>query len=71
VIDRILGDGSCGVSLCTQPCAEGQLLCRRHWFKVPAELREDVNIAWRRYRMNQINLGELRAVQNAAIEAVK
>ena len=39
----------CAVPRCTGPARSGQLMCRSHWFDVPAEIRRMVNKTWRAY----------------------
>lgn len=66
---------ACPVDGCPDRHRPGQLLCRRHWYKVPKELRDDV---WRTARAmhNEEELGgpgyrAWREARGAAIAAVE
>jgi hypothetical protein len=48
-----------------------ELLCPTCWRKVPGDLRSEVWRAWRNFQDGEVTSDELRAVQAAAIEAVK
>jgi len=47
-----------------------ELLCPRCWYRVPSDLRSQVWCAYRDWLDDRAGLDELRAVQQAAIEAV-
>jgi len=70
-IDLTYGGGKCPVAGCGKAIPEGHLMCRRHWFSVPHELRVNVSATLGRWLRNQITLGELRHAQDAAIAAAK
>lgn len=68
--ERIAGAGQCYVPTCGEHIELGQLMCRPHWAKVPAATKQAVTSALRRWKRGTGNLGELRAAQDAAVEAV-
>lgn len=39
----------CAVPNCNRATRTGQLMCRGHWFEVPAEIRRMVNRTWAAY----------------------
>jgi hypothetical protein len=61
------GDGLCQV--CGHAVPPGWLLCRPHWSRVPRRLQNEVYAALRAYKASTGTLGELRAVQERAVEA--
>lgn len=65
----VYGDGVCPVEGCALQIPEGYLTCRDHWYAIPSRLRTEVSSALRRWRKNQITLGELRHIQDTAIAA--
>lgn len=42
------GTASCAADCCQLAVEPGHLMCRRHWFQLPADLREDIHRAHRR-----------------------
>lgn len=36
----------CAIPGCTDPCRSGQLMCKWHWRKVPADMKRLVNATW-------------------------
>ena len=34
--------GDCPIDGCTNRCADAQLMCKPHWYKVPKEMRDKV-----------------------------
>ena len=65
----VYGMGRCAV--CDRVTSSGYLMCPGHWVKVPMRLRIRVNQMLALWHANQCSLGELRAVQDEAIAAVK
>jgi hypothetical protein len=61
----------CHALKCSVPVPPSMLMCRKHWFMVPKNLRDDV---WRTYRKGQEITkdpsGEYLDAMKAAIEAV-
>lgn len=66
---RVIGDGHCPVNACTTKAKPGHLMCGRHWQRVPRSLRTSVNMAYAEWQVGLSTLGELRAVQQEAIDA--
>lgn len=64
------GGGTCPVEDCPSDARDGQLLCRRHWFLVPRDLRDDV---WRTYKglLAGEGSGPYREARDAAIAAAE
>lgn len=61
------GDGSCGV--CGARIRPGLLMCAVHWRRVPGELQREVYAALDAYNAGTATLGDLRAVQDRAVQA--
>jgi hypothetical protein len=60
----------CAIAGCGLELPLDRLMCRPHWYRVPAELRTEVWSAWRRFQAGRLSIGELRAVQDRAAAAV-
>ena len=62
---------TCHARGCRAPCPPEHLMCRRHWFMVPKQLRDAV---WRTYRPGQCDdmrpSREWHDAADAAIESV-
>jgi hypothetical protein len=61
----------CAMRGCGETIPIGHLMCRRHWFSVPIELRSEVNGALRGWLAGKVPIGMLRLAQEEAIKAVK
>jgi hypothetical protein len=60
---------SCPVNGCETPVDRSMLMCRRHWFSIPKDLRDDV---WRTYGNGRGILDEAYGdAVDAAIEAAE
>jgi hypothetical protein len=57
----------CQVEGCAVMLPRHLLMCRRHWYRVPAELRGRVNQAWRAYEAGR-DVKTYLAVRQEAIE---
>jgi hypothetical protein len=62
------GGGRCAV--CQVKTRTGNLMCTRHWDRVPFALKSTLYDCLRRWKYNACPLEELRQAQTAAIEAV-
>jgi hypothetical protein len=62
--------GLCPAFGCGLQLSHGSLMCRKHWFMVPRELRTEVWSTWRRFLLNRVTGEQLRHVQVRALEAV-
>lgn len=60
----------CPVDGCGRRLSPGHLMCGPHWKLVPAAIAARVWSTLRRWRSERATLGELRAVQGEAIDAV-
>ena len=62
----IPGRGTC--ALCGVSARAGELLCRPHWYQLPRVLRDEVNTTLRRFHNGDVELADLRSVQQAAVD---
>lgn len=62
---------ACSVSGCGRKIPDHFLMCKKHWYLCPADLREEVWEAWHRYQAKELPLSDLREVQKRATEAVE
>lgn len=64
----------CAAPGCGKPIVAGMLMCRIHWFQVPARTRANVNHTWRRVSLMRRDvpgyLTALRAYRDARDEAL-
>lgn len=66
----VYGNGQCGKRDCTNRTAIDQLMCREHWYEVPAVLRAAVYSALKEWYAGRLTLAQLREVQDKAVASV-
>lgn len=63
---------TCMADQCTQSIPRQQAFCRRHWWGLSAELKDQLNRAYREWQFgHEGTLEALRLVQNLCIEHLK
>jgi hypothetical protein len=66
----VYGNGQCAVRHCTKRCEVDQLMCREHWYEVPAVQRQAVLHSLKEWYAGRLTLGQLREVQDKAVASV-
>lgn len=64
---------SCPIDECVETITSERVMCRRHWYMVPRDLRSEVWDAWRERLespLDQSLVGRYEQAKAAAIEAV-
>lgn len=59
---------TCPIDGCPNRHQTNRLMCRRHWFTVPLELRDEV---WRAWREEGVSSERYREARDAAIAAAE
>lgn len=65
------GKHTCGAPGCEVVVSRGMLMCHTHWAMLPAPVRHQVNLTWRRFRDDPTTGREYRAARAAAVAYFK